>query len=154
MPRCCFKYHVIEMTLIFLALIWMSVTYFMVLHTSSSSSREATNVKGAEKELLRHSSIKLEPKLLSRSQDVKVTADVRGNLGPIEVIKQANPGTNWIKDRWQAASDMHLILLAQLLLLPTCTSRSYFSFSTRPHRHQTLPKTITPNTKKHNSKSW
>lgn len=107
MPRCCFKYHVIEMALFFLVFIWISVTYFMVVHTSSSSFRKDTHVKGGDKELFVKPSIKLEPKLLSRSQDVKVTADVRGNLGPIEVIKQANPGTNWIKDRWQAASDMH-----------------------------------------------
>lgn len=79
----------------------------MVVHTSSSSFRKDTHVKSGDKELFLKPSIKLEPKLLSRSQDVKVTADVRGNLGPIEVIKQANPGTNWIKDRWQAASDMH-----------------------------------------------
>lgn len=38
---------------------------------------------------------------------VKVKADVVGNLGPIEVVLQANPGTNWLHDRWQAASDMH-----------------------------------------------
>lgn len=79
----------------------------MVVHTSSGSFRKDTHVKSGDKELFLKPSIKLEPKLLSRSQDVKVTADVRGNLGPIEVIKQANPGTNWIKDRWQAASDMH-----------------------------------------------
>jgi hypothetical protein len=34
-----------------------------------------------------------------------VTTDVRGNLGPAAVL--LNNGTNWIKDRWQAASDMH-----------------------------------------------
>jgi hypothetical protein len=34
-----------------------------------------------------------------------VTTDVRGNLGPAAVL--LNNGTDWIKDRWQAASDMH-----------------------------------------------
>eukprot|EP00937_MAST-01D_sp_MAST-1D-sp2_P001258 g1258.t1 len=34
-------------------------------------------------------------------------ADVRGNLGPASVVVQSPPGTDWIKDRWQAASDMH-----------------------------------------------
>lgn len=34
------------------------------------------------------------------------TADVRGNLGPAAVVLQ-NETTNWLKDRWQAASDMH-----------------------------------------------
>eukprot|EP00536_Pseudo-nitzschia_multiseries_P003787 jgi/Psemu1/284663/fgenesh1_pg.59_\ len=33
--------------------------------------------------------------------------DVRGNLGPAAVVLQAHPGTDWIHDRWQAASDMH-----------------------------------------------
>lgn len=45
--------------------------------------------------------------LLSRDSSIKVTADVRGNLGPASVIIQQNPGKDWIKDRWQAAGDMH-----------------------------------------------
>lgn len=45
--------------------------------------------------------------LLSRNATIKVTSDVRGNLGPASVIIQDPPGTNWLKDRWQAASDMH-----------------------------------------------
>lgn len=44
--------------------------------------------------------------LISR-HGVKVTTDVRGNLGPPEVMVQETPGTDWLKDRWQAASDMH-----------------------------------------------
>ena len=35
-----------------------------------------------------------------------VTTDVRGNLGPASVLIQ-NQTLDWIKDRWQAASDMH-----------------------------------------------
>lgn len=34
-----------------------------------------------------------------------VATDVRGNLGPPSVVLQN--GTDWIRDRWQAASDMH-----------------------------------------------
>jgi hypothetical protein len=34
-----------------------------------------------------------------------VATDVRGNLGPASVL--LTNGTDWIKDRWQAASDMH-----------------------------------------------
>lgn len=34
-----------------------------------------------------------------------VTSDVRGNLGPPSVL--LNDGRDWIRDRWQAASDMH-----------------------------------------------
>lgn len=46
--------------------------------------------------------------LLSRDpQGVQVTADVGGNLGPPSVLNQAVPGNDWLKDRWQAASDMH-----------------------------------------------
>jgi hypothetical protein len=49
----------------------------------------------------------LQPRILSRSPNVKITTDVRGNLGPPEVMIQAHPGKDWIRDRWQAASDMH-----------------------------------------------
>jgi hypothetical protein len=50
----------------------------------------------------------MEPQLLSRNaKRVKVTTDVRGNLGPPEVLIQNPPGRDWIKDRWQAASNMH-----------------------------------------------
>eukprot|EP00592_Proboscia_alata_P017278 CAMPEP_0194400038 /NCGR_PEP_ID=MMETSP0174-20130528/126990_1 /TAXON_ID=216777 /ORGANISM="Proboscia alata, Strain PI-D3" /LENGTH=165 /DNA_ID=CAMNT_0039196507 /DNA_START=163 /DNA_END=656 /DNA_ORIENTATION=- len=38
---------------------------------------------------------------------VTATADVRGNLGPAGVVIQPIPGTDWITDRWQAASNMH-----------------------------------------------
>jgi len=43
--------------------------------------------------------------LLSTPNHTKITTDVRGNLGPAEVM--LTDGTDWIKDRWQAASDMH-----------------------------------------------
>ena len=49
----------------------------------------------------------LPPQLLSRRSNVKIQTDVRGNLGPASVLNQDPPGTDWIKDRWQAASDMH-----------------------------------------------
>ena len=38
---------------------------------------------------------------------IRITTDVRGNLGPPEVMIQDPPGKDWIKDRWQAASNMH-----------------------------------------------
>ena len=44
--------------------------------------------------------------IISRDIRVKVTADTLGNLGPPSVMIQKFPGSNWIKDRWQAASDM------------------------------------------------
>ncbi len=44
--------------------------------------------------------------LLSAPENVQyIQTDVRGNLGPPEVM--LNNGTNWLQDRWQAASDMH-----------------------------------------------
>ena len=43
---------------------------------------------------------------LTRDPRVVATTDTRGNLGPGSVIVQPNPGTNWLHDRWQAASDM------------------------------------------------
>lgn len=46
------------------------------------------------------------PTLISRGPGVDVTCDTRGNLGPCSVVNQITPGTDWIKDRWQAASDM------------------------------------------------
>ncbi|KAL3923546.1 MAG: hypothetical protein SGARI_006198 [Bacillariaceae sp.] len=47
------------------------------------------------------------PQLLSRNTTFvrSVTADVRGNLGPANVVIQG--GNDWLKDRWQAASNMH-----------------------------------------------
>lgn len=48
-----------------------------------------------------------QPKLLSRNPKVILTSSTRGNLGPPTVLNQDPPGTDWIKDRWQAASDMH-----------------------------------------------
>jgi hypothetical protein len=44
------------------------------------------------------------PVLLTTPELCTVTADVRGNLGLAAVT--LNNGTDWLKDRWQAASDM------------------------------------------------
>ena len=50
----------------------------------------------------------MEPQLLSRNpKRVKISTDVRGNLGPPQVMIQNPPGKDWIHDRWQAASNMH-----------------------------------------------
>jgi hypothetical protein len=56
---------------------------------------------------LDHAEVKLHPisLLTADPRNVFITTDVRGNLGPPEVM--LNNGTDWIKDRWQAASDMH-----------------------------------------------
>lgn len=44
--------------------------------------------------------------ILSRDKRVVVISDVKGNLGDVSVIVQDPPGKDWLKDRWQAASDM------------------------------------------------
>jgi hypothetical protein len=44
------------------------------------------------------------PVLLTTPELCTATTDVRGNLGPAAVM--LNNGTDWLKDRWQAASDM------------------------------------------------
>jgi hypothetical protein len=47
-----------------------------------------------------------------------VTTDVRGNLGPAAVL--LNNGTNWIQDRWQAASNSRGLVEAARLPLRPC----------------------------------
>ena len=44
--------------------------------------------------------------LISRNSGVTAICDRRGNLGPCGVVVQDVPGSDWLKDRWQAASDM------------------------------------------------
>ena len=44
--------------------------------------------------------------IVSRDPRVQVFTDVRGNLGSPRVLTQDPPGKDWIRDRWQAASDM------------------------------------------------
>ena len=56
---------------------------------------------------VRDSNERQEAVLISRNANVKITSSARGNLGPPSVLNQVSPGTNWLKDRWQAASDMH-----------------------------------------------
>ena len=43
---------------------------------------------------------------LTRDPRVSAACSVRGNLGPCDVVIQGAPGSDWLKDRWQAASDM------------------------------------------------
>lgn len=44
--------------------------------------------------------------IISHDTRVTVSADTTGNLGHPQVVIQNPPGGNWLKDRWQAASDM------------------------------------------------
>ena len=45
-------------------------------------------------------------RIVSRLAGVTALSDVRGNLGPASVVLQSPPGADWLRDRWQAASDM------------------------------------------------
>jgi hypothetical protein len=53
-----------------------------------------------------HAAKKAPSKRLSTPSTTTVTASVRGNLGPPSVVV-SDSVENWLKDRWQAASDMH-----------------------------------------------
>ena len=89
---------------------------------SSTSSKANTNKPPSTKQLL-----------LSRNPKVEITSSARGNLGPPSVLNQDPPGKDWIKDRWQAASDMggtaipgsHWIILDfSNVLLPLSSNKS------------------------------
>ena len=70
--------------------------------------------------------------LLSRNPTIQITSSVKGNLGPPSVLHQDPPGSDWLKDRWQAASDMggtaipgsHWIMLDFSGMLPTTTNNA------------------------------
>jgi hypothetical protein len=70
-----------------------------------AAATATTTITSSEKEPL---PVPVQEDSVSLLQDpslVVITTDVRGNLGPAQVMLQN--GTDWIKDRWQAASDMH-----------------------------------------------
>lgn len=81
--------------LVFLLICWAAISFHLSKRTTTKTPK------------VRHKVTGMEPLLISRSPDVNVTADVRGNLGPATVLNQREPGQDWLKDRWQAASDMH-----------------------------------------------
>lgn len=93
------------------ALVVFWVICFVVLATTSwdpkivSTKAITTANNNDQQSLLRERS--LEPHIVSRTLNVNVTSDVRGNLGPAQVVVQAHPGKDWLHDRWQAASNMH-----------------------------------------------
>eukprot|EP00978_Attheya_sp_CCMP212_P023689 scaffold73024_cov61-Attheya_sp.AAC.10 len=118
----------------FVCVIWLSVVTFTPFDSSSSVQQVRTfgskelllrhdkmmddDSKSQEHDVSTHHSIrsptlstlskpKKETIILSRDSSIQVTSDVRGNLGPASIILQDPPGKDWIKDRWQAAGDMH-----------------------------------------------
>jgi hypothetical protein len=72
------------------------VTFAMILATLMTFHSEFVNDHHYVKELI----------LLSLPSTVNVTTSVRGNLGPPSVLVEPSV-ERWLKDRWQAASDMH-----------------------------------------------
>ena len=116
--------NLLQLIILSLAVIWVSVTW-MVFHGSTEdylpSARQPKHLEKKEQENetrdsdvqpthIEHSGKEIKNptiSLLSRNPLVKVTSNVRGNLGPASVITQDPPGKDWIKDRWQAAGDMH-----------------------------------------------
>lgn len=101
----------LSICLLLLCVIWIGVTVAFLKSSGRSPPLLRSQLISPELERLH----KLSPisisrpaeKILSRDPFIKVTSDVRGNLGPASVIIQDPPGVRWIKDRWQAASNMH-----------------------------------------------
>jgi hypothetical protein len=93
--------------LVLFTLIWTGSILYLLLAPPTANSQlhirsrvsEETTVGSMKKPLLMRS-------FVSRHSSVTLEASVRGNLGPISVITQEPPGNDWIKSRWQAASDM------------------------------------------------
>ncbi|KAG7361674.1 carbohydrate binding protein [Nitzschia inconspicua] len=80
-----------------------SVSVSQLFHDNRSN--RILNISGSrtqkqERPLLPHNLSRIPGK-------VTATADVRGNLGPASVVIQPVPGSHWLHDRWQAASNMH-----------------------------------------------
>ena len=93
--------------LFFLCIIWLSVT-FAFFKSSGQTQPFLRNTFASKFEILPTTAAsKPVEKIILRDTSIKVTSDVRGNLGPASVIIQNPPRKNWINDRWQAASNMH-----------------------------------------------
>ena len=105
--------------LVLLITIWIHlILNFLTLTTTEDDSRTIYNAGqllkgGGRKRVDDNSQFQViesyynSSKLLSRNDKVIITSSARGNLGPPSVLNQDPPGKDWIKDRWQAASDMH-----------------------------------------------
>jgi hypothetical protein len=110
----------IKIYLSLLFVIWLSAAFILLNFTGPLQPLTSFGIQQflRHKIALRHhesnkfsspSSLSTKPEttILSRDPAIKVTSDVRGNLGPASVIIQDPPGKDWIHDRWQAAGDMH-----------------------------------------------
>lgn len=100
-------FSLLETCFFFLCIIWLGVT-FAFFKSSGQTQPFLRNTLASTFEILPTTAAsKPVEKIISRDTSIKVTSDVRGNLGPASVIIQNPPGKNWINDRWQAASNMH-----------------------------------------------
>ena len=73
-------------------------------HRDALSQQRRGSLRGAASGAAVSGAVAAPPR--SRDARVRVSCDVRGNLGPCDVVVQDPPGTDWLRDRWQAASDM------------------------------------------------
>lgn len=101
-PRGCCTWCVLSPLVVLLAIWVFTAVRVLVLMAEFDDARTGGAPHAPRPTTLERSS----PTLLSRRPEVVVSASARGNLGPPTVLNQATPGTDWLKDRWQAASDM------------------------------------------------
>ncbi|KAL3945494.1 MAG: hypothetical protein SGBAC_000393 [Bacillariaceae sp.] len=100
-PRHCLP--CIAIVVVGLIVFWgKGLAYLLSQPTNAGNPQPSVALRKGVRPRKKHTS-----QLLSRSDSVTASSDVRGNLGPASVVIQKIPGTDWIKDRWQAASNMH-----------------------------------------------
>ena len=133
----------VTLTLVVLVIFWCVCLVLISTSTSSSiltSPASTTKIRGStsrttEKnyhqtrdgdpggEVVKEHAV--QPRNLSRgngsSHNIKIKADVVGNLGPIDVVLQAKPGTNWLHDRWQVCNMKMKIREPKFWILEPCT---------------------------------
>ena len=107
--------------LISLFCIWLYATIYIISSTDLSTSISLRGVKNRSmhinrlvnviRNLRRHNTTatltEKQSVLITRNTNITITSSARGNLGPPSVLNQDPPGHDWLKDRWQAGSDMH-----------------------------------------------
>ncbi len=107
--------HILLLLTLILSLIWIAFTIKGFIRfiddafhpvSRSFSLRSTQSSFEAAAEVLEHQANDADSLLSKRSLNVTALCDTRGNLGDCSVLIQDNPGTDWIRDRWQAASDM------------------------------------------------
>ena len=91
-----------------LGLAWLGIFALCALAWQVALQSTVFSVMGSSSRSQATTMLEVEPLVLLTTANRGTTAstDVRGNLGPAAVVLQ-NETENWLKDRWQAASDMH-----------------------------------------------